>query len=109
MLNPLPLIGAAVALVSLLGSARAADPGRAMSLAEKRGCVECHDIGAGGTGPSYSAIAARYRHDPGAHDRLVDKLRFGGAKHWGERFNMWPHYTVTNEEAHIMVDWILRQ
>jgi cytochrome c len=109
MLKPILLLGPAVVALAVLAPAQAVDPGRAMSLAEKRGCIECHEVGAPNAGPSYSAIAARYRHDTGARDRLVDKIRFGGAKHWGERFNMWPHYTVTSEEAQIMVEWILQQ
>jgi cytochrome c len=109
MYKSICFIGGAVAGLALLAPALAADPGRAMFLTDMRGCLECHAIGSKSAGPSFSAIAARYRYQTGARDMLVDKVRFGGTKHWGERFNMWPQVVVTEEEASVMVEWILQQ
>jgi cytochrome c len=110
MHKPICFIGAAaVAGLALLAPALAADPNRAPFLAEKRGCMECHAIGSTNGGPSFPAIAVRYRYQEGAREMLVDKIRIGGVKHWGERFNMWPQYTVPDDEAHELVDWILQQ
>jgi cytochrome c len=102
-------IGAAVSGFALLAPALAADPGRALFLADKRGCLECHAIGWRNVGPSFSAIAKRYRYQTGARAMLADKIRFGGTQHWGERFNMWPQTTVPDEEVYELVDWILQQ
>jgi cytochrome c len=102
-------IGAAVAVLGLLAPALAADPSRGLFLADKRGCLECHAIGGTNAGPSFSAIGTRYRYKAGAREMLADKIRFGGTQHWGERFNMWPQTTVTEDEAYDLVDWILQQ
>jgi cytochrome c551/c552 len=52
------------------------------------------------------------RHAIGSTARLVisaDKLRFGGNRHWGERFNMWPQTNLGDEDAYVLVDWVLSQ
>jgi len=92
-----------------LAPALADDYARTLALAEQRGCLECHAIGWTNVGPGFAAIAVRYRHQPGAREILVDKIRFGGRQHWGERFNMWPQTNVSDEEVYELVDWILQQ
>jgi cytochrome c551/c552 len=106
---PIPILAVAAATAFLLITpARAADSLRAPFLAEKRGCIECHTADSG-SGPSFPGIAARYRFQPEARGMLVDKVMFGGEKHWGARFTMWPQYTVPKQEAVELVDWILEQ
>jgi cytochrome c len=102
-------LAAGLAGATLLAPARAVDPGRGLALADKRGCLECHAVGWTHVGPGFSAIAARYRHQANAREMLVDKVRFGGTQHWGERFNMWPQTNVTDEEVYELVDWVLEQ
>jgi cytochrome c len=109
MLKTLWLLGAGLACAALFAPARAVDPGSGLALAEKRGCLECHAVGWTYVGPSFSAIAARYRQQADAREMLVDKVRFGGARHWGERFNMWPQTNVTDEEVYELVEWVLQQ
>jgi cytochrome c len=105
------LVGFAAILAGAawLAPALANDYSRTQALAEKRGCVECHAIGWTSVGPGFAAVAARYRYRPGAREMLVDKIRFGGKQHWGERFNMWPQTNVTDDEVYELVDWILQQ
>lgn len=100
---------AALATVASLTPAVAGDYSQGLALAEQRGCTECHAIGWTNVGPGFSAIATRYRHQPGAREMLVDKIRFGGRQHWGERFNMWPQTNLRDEEAYELIDWILQQ
>jgi cytochrome c len=100
---------AAIAAAASLAPALANDYGHALALAERRGCMECHAIGWTNVGPAFAAIATRYRYQPGAREMLVDKIRFGGRQHWGERFNMWPQTNVSDEEVYELVDWILQQ
>jgi cytochrome c len=109
MKTPICLIVAALAGTALLAPARADDPGRGLALADKRGCLECHALGWTNVGPGFADIATRYRYQAGTREMLVDKIRFGGAQHWGERFNMWPQTNVTEEEVYELVDWILQQ
>ena len=90
-------------------AAQAVDPGRALRLAERKGCFECHAIGWTVVGPAFADIASRYRYDRTAREELVEKLRYGGTKHWGERFNMWPQTNLSDQEAYELVDWILQQ
>ena len=99
----------AAALCATLPAALAEDPARAFRLAEEKGCFECHAIGWKLAGPAFTDVAARYRLDPQARDMLVDKLRFGGKQHWGERFNMWPQTNLSDEETYVLVDWVLLQ
>jgi cytochrome c551/c552 len=94
-------------LCTTLQPARAEDSARAFRLAEEKGCFECHAIGWKLTGPAFTAVAARYRLDAQARDMLVEKVRFGGTRHWGERFNMWPQANLSDEESYVLVDWIL--
>jgi cytochrome c551/c552 len=105
MTTAAPLLTAA--LCATLERALAEDPARAFRLAEDKGCFECHAIGWKLVGPAFTDVAARYRLDPEARDVLVDKVRFGGKRHWGERFNMWPQANLSDEETYILVDWVL--
>jgi cytochrome c len=109
MHKPIYFMSAAVVGFALFASAFAGDTSRGLFLADKRMCLECHAVAVKNVGPSFSAIATRYRHEPGAREMLADKIRFGGAKHWGERFNMWPQVTVPDDELYDLVDWILQQ
>ena len=97
------------ALCATLHPALAEDSGDAFRLAEEKGCFECHAIGWKLVGPAFTDVAARYRLDPQAREMLVDKVRFGGQRHWGERFNMWPQTNLSDEETYVLVDWVLSQ
>ena len=103
------LLAAGLAGTVLLAPVSAVDAGSGLALADKRGCLECHAIGWTLVGPSFSSVAARYRQQTGAREMLVDKVRFGGAQHWGERFNMWPQTNLSDEEVYELVDWVLEQ
>ncbi|HZP88899.1 MAG TPA: c-type cytochrome [Burkholderiales bacterium] len=81
----------------------------AEALAREKGCFECHAIGRTEVGPSFSAIARRYRYDLSARERLPTVIRTGSIGHWGERFAMWPQRQVDAAEARMLVDWILSQ
>jgi cytochrome c551/c552 len=100
-----------LASIASLAPAHAADPNRAPFLAEKRGCIQCHNGDPSHGAPSFPAIAARYRNHPSAEtrDMLVSKVLDGSEKHWGSHFKMWPQYTVPEGEARELVDWILQQ
>ena len=99
----------AAALAAALPPAVAVDPGRAFRRSEAKGCFECHAIGWKLVGPAFTDVAARYRFDRKTRDLLADKLRFGGEQHWGERFNMWPQANLSDEEAYVLIEWVLAQ
>ena len=89
----------------------AADPAqdydRGYDLAKAKGCFECHAVGYRDVGPSYIAIAARYREYPNARQRLPYAIRGGSAGHWGERFAMWPQPQISDAEMRVLMEWIL--
>jgi len=105
MTTAAPMLAAVLCVT--LPPALAEDPARAFHLAEAKGCFECHAIGWKLVGPAFTDVATRYRLDPQAREMLVDKVRFGGTRHWGERFSMWPQTNLGDEEAYVLVDWVL--
>ena len=58
--------------------------------------LECHALGYASIGPSFSAIAQHYRHNPEYRERLPYVIRGGSAGHWGERFVMWPQASLSD-------------
>jgi cytochrome c len=76
------------------------------ALVEEGTCLSCHQLDQASIGPSYTAVAERYRGDAGAAAHLVRKIREGGAGAWGDMM-MPPHPQVTEVEAAQMSAYIL--
>ena len=72
-----------VAATGLLmaGSAMAADE---TALAQKSGCMACHQVAAKVVGPAYKDVAKKYAGDAKAVDNLTKKVIAGGKGVWGE-------------------------
>ena len=107
IIRALIFVGAALPTCVVAGPAEDFD--RGYQLAESKGCFDCHALGYKDVGPSFRAIAQRYRFDPAHQDRLPYIIRGGSAGHWGERFVMWPQVRLSNREVEQLVDWILSQ
>lgn len=84
------------------------DPAAGAAFIAGNDCVACHKPDSRLVGPSYREIADRYRDDPAAPARLVEKVRAGGAGSWGQ-IPMAPHPTLTKQQLGDMVAWILAQ
>lgn len=59
-------------------------------------------------GPSFSAIAARYRTQADARDKLIRKIKVGGSGDWGKAEQ--PPYAreITDQQHYkVLVDWVL--
>jgi cytochrome c len=69
-------------------------------------CMSCHKKDTMSIGPSYLAIAKRYKNDKLAKSFLSEKIRLGGSGNWGEGA-MAAHPTITEQDADLIVDWIL--
>ena len=52
-------------------------------LAKQYKCLECHVLDKKVIGPSIRDIAQKYKGDPGAMSRLVDRVRSGSVGAWG--------------------------
>jgi len=55
-----------------------------LALAQKGGCLACHKIDAKLVGPAWQDVSAKYKGDPGATARLVQKVKTGGQGNWTE-------------------------
>jgi cytochrome c len=70
-------------------------------------CASCHKRDTVSIGPSYVAIAERYKDDRFASAKLSEIIRLGGSGNWGEGA-MAAHPTISEEESKLIVDWILK-
>lgn len=78
------------------------------ALATKKNCMACHSIDKKLVGPSYKDVAAKYKGDKTAADKLVVKVMKGGSGVWGAV--PMPANTQVNEvEARELVNWVLSQ
>ncbi len=71
---------AATAALLVAGQAVAADE---TALAQKSGCMACHQVAVKVVGPAYKDVAKKYAGDKGAVDKLTAKVIAGGKDVWG--------------------------
>ncbi len=83
-----------------------ADDGKA--LAAKYQCMTCHKAEGKLLGPSYQDVAAKYKGDAEALDKLTAKVRNGGKGVWGS-MPMPPNKSISDEDLKTVVNWILTQ
>ncbi len=102
-------LSACAALLVAAAPAASVDFERGYALAREKGCLECHALGWRDVGPSFRAIAQRYRFDQRGAERLPRVIRGGSAGHWGDRFVMWPQVQLSDAEVRQLVEWILSQ
>jgi len=70
-------------------------------------CLGCHEFNAKAMGPSFAAIAERYRQNPAAIDAVSGLIRGGSTGIWGPD-SMPPHPELTDDQAHAIVLWIMK-
>jgi cytochrome c len=70
----------------------------ALALVEQHGCFTCHAIDKKVIGPAWKDVAAKYRGDPDAEARLVNKVSKGGKGVWGNVMAMPPFGPYVKEE-----------
>ena len=86
-------------------AAQAADPAEA--LAQKSGCLSCHNVQVAVIGPAYKDVATKYKGDKDAEERLVQKVKKGGSGVWG-KMPMPPNSPlVKDEDIRTLVKWVL--
>jgi cytochrome c len=84
----------------LLGNAQADE-----ALAKAKNCMSCHQVAVKVLGPAYKDVAAKYKGDAGAADKLAAKIKAGGKGVWGEI--PMPPNNVTPDEAKKLATWVL--
>jgi cytochrome c len=90
----------------MLTAAFAVTPEEGSGLMQKYGCAACHEIDRPLVGPSYKAIAARYRMDTQAQEKLFLKIKNGGAGVWGE-IPMPPNPNISDQDIQKLLEWML--
>lgn len=109
----------AVACVSLLAACgHGNSPGgaadqRLFKLAQMNGCIECHTANVGSVGPSWMAVAERYKDAPrdDARALLIASVMNGSQGKWttwGSAYGMPPlGRRVARQDIEQLVDYIL--
>jgi cytochrome c len=77
-------------------------------LAKAKNCMACHAIDKKLVGPSYKDVAAKYKDDKSAVDKLASKIRAGGTGVWGQ-VPMPANTQVSEAEAKTLAGWVLSQ
>ncbi len=107
--------GFAIALVTM---AVQAEDEQMLGLANARGCFICHRVAADDSSdkplaPPYQEVAARYRGDDKAFDRLLDRVLHGTAyreQQWEGKVAMRfmpPNVNLSRDEGAALVHWVL--
>jgi len=92
---------------------RAAAEARIFKLAQMNGCIDCHTVSTGSVGPSWMAVAARYKDAPRANARalLIASVMNGSQGKWmtwGAAYGMPPlGRRVPRQDIEQLVDYIL--
>ena len=72
----------------------------------KEHCTMCHSVDHKMVGPSYKDIAAKYKGDATALEKLKKKVKDGGGGVWGAA-KMPPHPDQSDADIEVMIKWIL--
>ncbi|MEZ4699022.1 MAG: ThuA domain-containing protein [Rhodothermales bacterium] len=75
-------------------------------LVEGSDCRSCHGIDTKSIGPAYVDVAAKYRNDSTAPEKLAAKVMEGGSGVWGD-IMMPPHPQFSRAEVDQMVAYVL--
>jgi cytochrome c len=82
-------------------------PLSADAMATKYGCLSCHKVDVKVVGPAFKDVAAKYRNDADALEKIKQQIRDGGSGKWGSVV-MPPYKTLVNDEqAGILGHWIM--
>ena len=94
-------------ILALALSASAAMPALADdALAQSKNCMACHNVDKKVVGPAYKDVAAKYKADKTAVDKLANKIIKGGSGVWGP-VPMPANAQVNEAEAKKLATWIL--
>ena len=95
-------------LVSYLQISHAASENQsAFLIAKKNACLGCHATNKTIVGPSFEAIALKYKNNPNAQSFLKNKILKGGAGSWGV-VPMPANAKLNDVDLSLLTSWILR-
>lgn len=89
--------------------APAAEGGDALAVAQKAGCLGCHDINNKKVGPAWKAVSAHYKGKADAKATLAASIKNGSKGKWAEAGGvpMPPQAGVSEADRNKLVDFIL--
>jgi cytochrome c len=103
---PIALLAAGLFITGgALGQAKV-DAKAAEALAQKSGCIACHNVDKKVIGPAYKDVAAKYKADKDADKKLAAKVKAGGTGVWGQ-IPMPPNAQVSDADIATLVAWIM--
>ena len=98
-------MGAALVLAASLGFHAQTAQADGLALAEKGGCLACHNVDSRKVGPGYKEIAAKYKGQD-VQGMLIKKIKEGGRGNWGV-LPMPPNAgKLSDDEFKEVVQWI---
>ncbi|MDR7308502.1 c-type cytochrome [Rhodoferax saidenbachensis] len=77
-----------------------------LALATSKNCLACHAVDKKLVGPAYKDVAAKYKGDKTAADKLATKIIKGGSGVWGA-VPMPANSQVNEAESKKLAAWIL--
>lgn len=83
------------------------DGEKTLILAKQNACLGCHAVNKKIVGPSFQAVAEKYKNDPNAQSFLINKISKGGSGSWGV-VPMPANTKLTPAELAALSAWILR-
>jgi len=93
-------------LVTALSLCVAAPAFADLAMATSKNCMSCHAVERKVLGPSFKEIAAKYKDDKAATDRLATKIIKGGSGVWGP-LSMPANPQVSEADAKKLAAWVL--
>lgn len=83
------------------------EAGKGLELISKSDCFTCHKLTEASIGPSYAAVAKKYKVINDANmDSMVTQIIKGGHGRWGN-IPMMAHPGISSEDAKSMVHYIM--
>jgi cytochrome c len=93
-------------LIVVAAAACAAPAFADQALATAKNCMACHAVDKKVLGPAYKDVAAKYKDDKGAADKLAAKILAGGSGVWGP-VPMPANPQVNAAESKKLAAWVL--
>ena len=80
---------------------------KAFAIAKQSACLGCHATNKKIVGPSFQAVAEKYKSDPNAQAFLKNKIAKGGSGSWGV-VPMPANAKLSDADLSTLTSWILR-